>query len=372
MAASSRLALTQDILYVLAEHMDPDLVRDDALAARQALGRCAMAWSSFTEPALKVLWRSLPDDAPLVSLLFTLGIAPIITSCPSGASSPDIHTHPTWDRFRAYTSRVRRMRLDPCPRQLPQRRVWKALLVRMGGEAILPLLHTVDVQSGWPGSAPLNVEVLSLISSSVKSMSWHCVHSGPSLRNPFHRVCAMLTRLETLSIHAFDLVHNGTMDIGILKTCTRLRDLTVFGPPLDMKDLVPLTDLPAMKTLSITMSPRVWEEMIAFFQHAHLPQLQSLTLTANHHHDRSRFILRQCEAFRALVACVSSLTDLTINIVVYKPLVEPSLLADDSKDEPLAISSLVEPLLCLHHDALRRLCLRVEDVSTGTSYDIRR
>ena len=43
--------------------------------SRRSLAMLARTCRVFTDPALKVLWSSLPDDQPLADLLCTLGIA---------------------------------------------------------------------------------------------------------------------------------------------------------------------------------------------------------------------------------------------------------------------------------------------------------
>ena len=71
------------IVYHVFEHLYPsvdvdsayDVDRLDAIHCRQALARAARACRAFSRPALTYLWKSLPNDEPLLRLLCTLGIA---------------------------------------------------------------------------------------------------------------------------------------------------------------------------------------------------------------------------------------------------------------------------------------------------------
>lgn len=66
----------QDILYYVFPHLDPsNFVGVEASRARQTLVASATTCHDFLQPALNILWRSLPSDLPLASLLCSLNIA---------------------------------------------------------------------------------------------------------------------------------------------------------------------------------------------------------------------------------------------------------------------------------------------------------
>ena len=69
-----------DIIYLIVSYLDPERPHlrydpSNLKSARRSLARLARAHRNFTEPALKILWRRLPDDKPLADLLCALGIA---------------------------------------------------------------------------------------------------------------------------------------------------------------------------------------------------------------------------------------------------------------------------------------------------------
>ena len=70
------IADVQDIIYHIVSYLDPGLPYTvGSKSARQSLARLARTSRNFSDPALKTLWRSLPDDKPLADLLCVLGIA---------------------------------------------------------------------------------------------------------------------------------------------------------------------------------------------------------------------------------------------------------------------------------------------------------
>ena len=70
------IADVQDIIYHIVSYLDPGLPYTvGSKSARQSLARLARTSRNFSDPALKTLWRCLPDDKPLADLLCVLGIA---------------------------------------------------------------------------------------------------------------------------------------------------------------------------------------------------------------------------------------------------------------------------------------------------------
>ena len=79
-AATRSIANFADITHHIFAHLNPEHhssydTKASIYDARQALANAARSCRAFTRPALKILWRSLPDDQPLADLLCTLGIA---------------------------------------------------------------------------------------------------------------------------------------------------------------------------------------------------------------------------------------------------------------------------------------------------------
>ena len=89
MAATSpptRTGIHDDIFFQILSHLCADPKADgpsslsfretrESISARKALACLARTHSSFTQPALAEMWRSLPSQEPLEHLLLVVGIA---------------------------------------------------------------------------------------------------------------------------------------------------------------------------------------------------------------------------------------------------------------------------------------------------------
>ena len=76
LTSKQSLSDVQDILYLVFPYLDPERsIGEDQVRVRQTLLRSAIACRTFARPALDTLWKCLPDDKPLVSLLCLYGIA---------------------------------------------------------------------------------------------------------------------------------------------------------------------------------------------------------------------------------------------------------------------------------------------------------
>ena len=75
--ARSNISHFPDVIYYVVSHLDPWIPEGDldVYTVRRALARLAGTCRNFTRPALKMLWKHLPDDQPLADLLCILGIA---------------------------------------------------------------------------------------------------------------------------------------------------------------------------------------------------------------------------------------------------------------------------------------------------------
>ena len=75
MATLRRPLYVQDILFDVFPYLDPDQSRGaEASQARRTLLASALTCRDFTQPALNILWKTLPSDAPLTALLLALNI----------------------------------------------------------------------------------------------------------------------------------------------------------------------------------------------------------------------------------------------------------------------------------------------------------
>ena len=72
-------AAVYDILHCVISHLDPDRYPNpsdpEGWSVRQALARLATTHTTFTQPALSALWRSLPNDRALKHLLCVVRLA---------------------------------------------------------------------------------------------------------------------------------------------------------------------------------------------------------------------------------------------------------------------------------------------------------
>ena len=124
--ARSNISHFPDVIYYVVSHLDPWIPEGDldVYPVRRALARLARTCRNFTRPALKMLWKRLPDDQPLADLLCILGIAQRHGDVGSGATrlarfEVPIQLHPglwfsaserdaverRWKSFRGYDDR---------------------------------------------------------------------------------------------------------------------------------------------------------------------------------------------------------------------------------------------------------------------------
>lgn len=76
MAHTQSISDVQDILYDVFPHLDPGhyASREEIARVRQTLFRSALTCKNFTRPALNILWKHIPSEEPLLSLLFLYNI----------------------------------------------------------------------------------------------------------------------------------------------------------------------------------------------------------------------------------------------------------------------------------------------------------
>ncbi|KAI0742979.1 hypothetical protein C8Q80DRAFT_946020 [Daedaleopsis nitida] len=71
MAYTQFILDVQDVLYDVFPYLDPEhyASRGEIARVRQTLFRSAITCKNFTRPALKILWKHIPSDEPLLLLL---------------------------------------------------------------------------------------------------------------------------------------------------------------------------------------------------------------------------------------------------------------------------------------------------------------
>ncbi|KAI1787419.1 hypothetical protein LXA43DRAFT_713507 [Ganoderma leucocontextum] len=387
-ATTPSLSDVQDILYYIFPHLDPDQSSgEDIFRVRQTLIHSALTCRNFTRPALSALWRSLPSDKPLMSLLCTLGIAQdrmllgrepppeldMLNSSYGLSTLEDPRTHPNWHRFREYATHVRKIHLRPSADPLRAKwSIWTELSQLMPDEPILPLLQCVNITSKdvrSRGTAPLL-----LISPSVRGIHFWLRVKGISIMNdrdePEHvlsEACARAPNLETftLSITPIQRIH-----LSILPHNHHLRSISVHAW-LPVEDLEPLTHLMELEYLSVILagggSPSttlrfpslrrlsvrsVWDSIRDLLERVQAPHVHSLALRVSQAEGRQ--LIRQANSCLHTVATRLSTLE-TLSVHCDRSTHGAVWALPAAWDARGALMAIVEPLLALR--GLRHITL---------------
>ncbi|KAI1787414.1 hypothetical protein LXA43DRAFT_713039 [Ganoderma leucocontextum] len=250
------------LFYIISPHLDPEQSssEEDIFLFRQTLLRSALTCRNFTRPALTALWRWLPSDKPLISLLCTLGIAqdrvllergPPITTSYGLSALKDPRMHPNWTRFLEYAMRVRKICLNPSTDPLGVKwSIWTEVTQFIPDEPILPRLQSVDITSNdmfAPCTAPLL-----LVAPSVREMTvWLRGSNDDRIYDPkpnyvLSEACARAPHLQTIALSIIPWV----LDPSFLHYNPHLRSVSIHSL-LKMENLAPLTHLTELEYLSI-------------------------------------------------------------------------------------------------------------------------
>ncbi|KAM5540962.1 hypothetical protein V8D89_005273 [Ganoderma adspersum] len=393
---TSSLTDVQDILYYIFPRLDTERSSwDDIFRVRQTLLHSALTCRTFAWPALSALWRSLPSEKPLTSLLFALGIAQdsrLTRDPPLGLDSPyvtmeDPLTHPNWSRFCEYAMRVRKINLDPSTDLFGQKMsFWNEVGQFMHDEPILPLLRSVSI-TGNDVRTVLRTTPLVLISPSVREMSFWLEGDGERREEPeqeqvLSAACTRAPRLETITL----AISPWRIDLSTLHANPHLRSVSIHAQ-LTIGSLAPLTHLAELRHLSVIVSEGgaptstlpfpslrrlsvrgVWDAIRGLLEHVQAPHTHSLTLHVSHA-DPTQLIpsSRAClqvaaTAFPALETLLAHSTRTTRNPIWDFP---------TALDTEGALMAAVEPLLALRR--LRHLTLDLQlFIFRVTSDDVRR
>ncbi|TBU60054.1 hypothetical protein BD310DRAFT_848383 [Dichomitus squalens] len=312
------LAHTPDILYRIFSYFDADDLERQYLPgnvyeSRRSLVFAARTCRAFADPALRVLWSSLPDDQPLADLLCILGIAarersldnqglsegnPRRYALPNqyggfGLYIPDHTYEPRWRQSRGYDVRYFFLHGGD-PRRLPQwtrfqqyasyvraiilfafdgprwSKLWEKLRSSIDGAPILPGLSSVSFCCF--SSREITQGIFALISHSA-------FRAGPGI--------------TTLRL----ALPPSTLGPSLLRNhCSYLRHLQVT-PRVNVDDLRLLDDLHALEHLSISLSSDLrplhltlpslvtlviaghWKDMCILLDTMRLPSMQMLSMT---------------------------------------------------------------------------------------------
>ncbi|TBU23293.1 hypothetical protein BD311DRAFT_768733 [Dichomitus squalens] len=407
-ATRRSLADLPDILYNVFHHFDVHAMwyddnRSAALCdSRRSLAMAARTCRAFADPALKMLWSSLPDDQPLADLLCTLGIAArkrhsgdqslhdgedkpqryrLPTNNIGGYYRPgaidayerrwkrargydvnysisipgDPRTHAHWDRFVEYASRVRAVALFIF--EGPKwSRLWDELQDATGGITILPMLYTVTFcevryrRTVTPG-------IFALIPPSAGKLR---------LPLPPSRLDSSMIRTYFPHIRYMDVQPEcGVEDVRMLAGFPTLRCLSIsvsFAVPS------PNLSLPVLGTLVMEGS---WPNLTTLLNSAHLPSLHTLSVTGWEGEDNaSKLAMDAIQCFHA-ISRYKSITNLSI-YTTYTPQHQYGCVEDDIPEVQGTFDGdlldTMRPLLSLR--SLRYLATRLPDYLVGTESDL--
>ena len=137
----------------------------------------------------------------------------------------DPHTHPNWGQFQEYVTRVRKVRLWPCPNPFQDRPptcLWAQFSQFTLDKPILPLLQCVNIMDSRISTQD-NIPLL-LISPSVREMSiWLKVSGLDDDTDTVSEACARVPHLETLSLG----INPWIADLSVLHCNSRLRSISL-------------------------------------------------------------------------------------------------------------------------------------------------
>ncbi|KAM5540945.1 hypothetical protein V8D89_005256 [Ganoderma adspersum] len=419
--ARSNIANFPDVIYYVVSHLDPwvpdgDL---DVYTVRRALARSARTCRNFTRPALKMLWKHLPDDQPLADLLCTLGIArrhgapnsavgsgatklarfevPIqlhpglwfsaserdaveqrwksfrgyddrYTLCDSG--DPSTHVH--WKPFEEYASHVRAITLFALdgPKWCE---LWQELVPRLSGRPLLPHLQSMSLKAISP--LVLTDGAFFLMTRSVTTLNFAFKHDGHRVHSTLHRAFDHAPTIENLrlSVGPWDSMHDHChsirrvsivpqVDPRQLQYIVKFADLRSLS--VSLSDTFVLTDelpLPSLETLDVKGD---WPCLADLFTFTRAPNLRTLILEAWEPGTTAQQVAQYAtECIHAISTNHTSLTSLTVHASYgCTPLVGGCVARSIPIVEDTFEGSLLDiarPLLALHD--LRTLTLSLPD-----------
>ncbi|KAH9914064.1 uncharacterized protein BXZ73DRAFT_106709 [Epithele typhae] len=333
MSGHRSLSDIQDILYDVFPLLDPDDYGVEAQLIRRTLLAAGLTCRNFMRPAITVLWRSLPGERPLVSLLLALGMAgprsepssididgdqPSCLAIPQGLCTlppGGLRTHSHWGRFREYANQVRKINLDTVVWNFGPS-LWSDLLPSMDGEPILPRLLSVRVtiKNMVGPSSRSGIGNLPLLSPTVKDMTLVATNRHPVSASSFS---AAIKALFTSCPNVEQLSLPYWVDLQLTQHLPNLRRLNMDRHLWSAAHLSSLTSALVLDHLTFmicTESARTpftqasladlgiggeWENIHDFIDDTNLPAVRSLSTSSPLH--RSSDALRDFPALLTLI-----------------------------------------------------------------------
>ncbi|KAM5539272.1 hypothetical protein V8D89_007145 [Ganoderma adspersum] len=225
------------------------------------LVRCATVCRGFHEPAIRLLWNKLDSFFPLWHLL-----APPNTKCPKEYSfnedkRPDylhqvislrLYDDPAvWERFLWHASRVRHIahcaRSSDSPEtNAAQLILMQAVLMKNGGETVLPLLQSIR----WEADVPTDSSLVSFFTSTLRCTTF-TLKPGPDDEEAH---ALLFRRLRETSPYL--------QKIKIDSTYSRIKDAVVVGPRL-VQELLSFDQLRELRVYHRLSQPEIFLDLVS-------------------------------------------------------------------------------------------------------------
>ncbi|KAM5540972.1 hypothetical protein V8D89_005283 [Ganoderma adspersum] len=387
-------AAVHNILHCIISHLDPDPYVDPddpkGHSIHQALAQLATTHSTFMQPALSALWRSLSNDNVLKHLL-CIGKPQDSPKrlrhrkrCPTllqtVAHFAAYTNDSAWGRFREYASLVQKIVVDPCIHELwcshqaalLRDTFWCQISFIFGDRPILPnlkVMHFVSLDL----SDPIDMGVLRLFNPSIQELSIEFLRAigdrgnATRLRTAFGSCLLSTPNLERLSL----IPPYPLLDLeSVPQSHPRIRHLRVDAP-INAWCLTSLSSLPDLEYLSICLLEPVTtpvhfkslhslsisgcksglESVSTLIASMDAPYLRKLSLVSSHRHS--------CDLRTELSHCLQPLptqfSSLTAFDWTFSQFREFKYGYPGPRNPGGTLAELLEPLLALH--ALRDLSL---------------
>ncbi|KAI9062618.1 hypothetical protein FKP32DRAFT_814087 [Trametes sanguinea] len=271
----------EDTPDAVAKHISTNHGND--VTRTTTLAHSARVCKTFSEPALRILWRQLPDVFPLLRLLPSL--YRVQENVPTGRRQwpivldiyhlPKDITEDECDRLLQYATYVRRLfALGPTPFKRAEitEEGWMSIIHALGDQPFLPNLGTLH----WLVDRPAEEipRMTALLSSSVKVMKVYCLMDleqevrppeiqeawQPYLQQLIETLPERAPKLVDLAFHTEDLDTRLVLEPLSLTHSDSLRTLSLSNAPkctrisFDLPGLLPLTRFTALQSLTLTLS----------------------------------------------------------------------------------------------------------------------
>ncbi|KAM5539280.1 hypothetical protein V8D89_007153 [Ganoderma adspersum] len=237
------------------------------------LVRCVATCRGFHEVAIRLLWKKLDSFFPLWHLL-----APPNTKCPkrcsvneniTGAHSSYLHQVislrlyddlAVWKRFLWHATHVRHIahcaRSSDSPEtNAAQLLLMQAVLMKNGGETVLPLLQSIR----WEADVPTDSSLVSFFTSTLRCTTF-TLKPGPDDEEAH---ALLFRRLRESSPYL--------QKIKIDSTYSRIKDAVVVGPRL-VQELLPFDQLRELRVYHRLSQPEIFLDLVS------KPNLTSLSI----------------------------------------------------------------------------------------------